>query len=101
MMEHGGSCWLLTTALILALAPPAWAQSDTSASPTTDVSTGIDSPIDNSLGIPDLSQVLPSVQTREGMSATLQIVVIMTVLMLAPSILIMTTCFTRILIVLG
>jgi len=101
MMEHGGSCWLLTTALILALAPVAWAQSDAAASPTTDVSTGIGSPIDNSLGIPDLSRVLPSVQTREGMSATLQIVVIMTVLMLAPSILIMTTCFTRILIVLG
>jgi len=91
---------LLAAALILAPALPAAAQ-NVSAVPSPTVSMVDETPIDNSLGIPDLSHVLPSAGTREGVSATLQIVVIMTVLMLAPSILIMTTCFTRIMIVLG
>lgn len=59
-------------------------------------------PVDsNTFAIPDLSKVLPAAQTRETVSSTLQIFVVMTVLMLAPSILVMTTCFTRIMIVLG
>ncbi|UCG33023.1 MAG: flagellar type III secretion system pore protein FliP [Phycisphaerales bacterium] len=58
-------------------------------------------PIDNPLQIPDLSEVLPPATDREGISATLKIFVIMTVLALAPSIVVMTTCFTRIIVVLG
>ena len=58
-------------------------------------------PIDNSLGIPDLSQLAPPAKTAEGVSATLKILVVLTVLSLAPSILIMTTSFTRILVVLA
>ena len=88
-------------ALVLALALPAAAQRVDDVPLSAPLSSASDTPIDNSLGIPDLSQVLPSAETKGGMSATLQIVVIMTVLMLAPSILVMTTCFTRILIVLG
>lgn len=57
--------------------------------------------IDNPLQVPDLSHVLPAATTPEAISATLKIVVIMTVLTLAPAILMMTTCFTRILIVLA
>jgi len=101
MFEHGGSCWWVMAALVLALALPAAAQRVDDVPLSAPLSSASDTPIDNSLGIPDLSQVLPSAETKGGMSATLQIVVIMTVLMLAPSILVMTTCFTRILIVLG
>jgi len=58
-------------------------------------------PIDNSLQIPDLTKVIPTATSREGLSATLQIFIIMTVLTLAPAILVMTTSFTRIMIVLS
>jgi flagellar biosynthetic protein FliP len=57
--------------------------------------------VDNPLQVPDLSRVLPAATTPEGVSATLKIFVIMTVLTLAPAILMMTTSFTRILIVLA
>ncbi len=57
--------------------------------------------IDNPLNIPDMRGVLPKATDGEGVSATLQILVLMTVLTLVPSILIMTTCFARILIVLA
>ncbi len=57
--------------------------------------------VDNPLQIPDLSHVLPAASTRQGMSTTLQILILMTVLSLAPAILAMTTCFTRIMIVLA
>ena len=58
-------------------------------------------PVDNPLQIPDFSAVLPPATDRAGLSATLKIFMIMTVLTLAPSIVIMTTCFTRIVVVLG
>jgi flagellar biosynthetic protein FliP len=81
--------------LILVLAVGIWAQSPPA-------STSPAGSIDNSaIGIPDLSQAFGPAKTREGVSTTLQIFLVMTVLMLAPSILIMTTCFTRILIVLA
>jgi flagellar biosynthetic protein FliP len=54
------------------------------------------------------STVLPSVtvdfggeQTGEGVASTVQILILMTILSLAPSIVIMTTCFTRIIIILS
>lgn len=55
----------------------------------------------NPLGIPDASALLPAAETREGVSASLRILVLLTVLSLAPSILIMMTSFTRILVVLS
>lgn len=57
--------------------------------------------IDNPLKIPDVRGVLPTATDAGGMSATLQIVVILTLLTLIPSILIMMTSFARIMIVLA
>lgn len=57
--------------------------------------------IDNPLSIPDLSQVAPAAKDARGVSASLKILVLLTVLSLAPSILIMMTSFTRILVVLA
>ncbi|MHC4445595.1 MAG: flagellar type III secretion system pore protein FliP [Planctomycetota bacterium] len=95
MQEHGCSRIVLSVSLILVLAVGIWAQSPPA-------STSPAGSIDNSaIGIPDLSQAFGPAKTREGVSTTLQIFLVMTVLMLAPSILIMTTCFTRILIVLA
>ncbi|MBI4578807.1 MAG: flagellar type III secretion system pore protein FliP [Planctomycetes bacterium] len=68
---------------------------------TPPASPSPDSPVDNPLQVPDVSRVFPAATTREGVTATLKIFVIMTVLTLAPAILMMTTSFTRILIVLA
>ena len=57
--------------------------------------------IDNPLGIPDLSRIAPPAKDAEGVSAAVKILVLLTVLSLAPSILIMMTSFTRILVVLA
>jgi len=97
MAEHGGSRGLWAAAVLLALATGARAQAEpaaAAASPSTDAPTG-------DLFIPDLGKVVPKAETQEQVSTTLQIFIIMTVLTLAPSILVMTTCFTRIIIVLA
>jgi flagellar biosynthetic protein FliP len=57
--------------------------------------------IDNPLGIPDLRSLAPVATEGKGVSASLRILVLLTVLSLAPSILIMMTSFTRIVIVLA
>lgn len=57
--------------------------------------------IANPLGVPDLSQYVHPAGTPTQMSSTLQIMLMLTVLSLAPSILVMMTSFTRIIIVLG
>jgi len=56
---------------------------------------------DNSASIPDLSKFIPSATDPKGVSASLQILVLMTVLTLVPSILVMMTAFPRIIIVLA
>jgi flagellar biosynthetic protein FliP len=56
-------------------------------------------PSGNSLPLAGFS--VPDVTKRENFSAALQLVVLLTVLSLAPAILIMMTCFTRIIIVLS
>ncbi len=93
MTEHGGSTRVAICALgaILALtsAPPAHAQF---APPPTS--------FDNPFKIPDVRGVLPTAEDAEGVSVTLQILVLLTVLTLVPSILVLTTSFTRILVVL-
>jgi flagellar biosynthetic protein FliP len=90
--EHGCSRWLLCGLLVFAalhvLAPRATAQSP-------------QQPIDNPFQVPDLRGVAPPATDRGGISATLQILVLMTVLSLAPALLVMTTSFVRVLIVLG
>jgi flagellar biosynthetic protein FliP len=57
--------------------------------------------IDNPANIPDFSKLLPPAQDSAGVSTTMQIFVIMTVLTIVPSILILTTSFARIMIVLA
>ncbi len=57
--------------------------------------------IDNPLGIPDLRGIVPPAREGEGVSTSLRILVLLTILSLAPSILIMMTSFTRILVVLA
>lgn len=50
--------------------------------------------------IPDVSKLLPAASGREALSNSLQIFVLLTVLAVAPSIVLMMTCFTRIVVVL-
>ena len=50
--------------------------------------------------IPDLTRIVPAASSRESLTSSLQILVMMTVLAVAPSIVLMMTCFSRILIVL-
>jgi flagellar biosynthetic protein FliP len=96
MSEHGGSQILAGFVLALCLAPAVQAQTDT-RTPSSNTES-----VDNShLELPALDRVIPTARTREEVSAALKIILIMTVLTLAPSIIIMTTSFTRILIVLG
>jgi len=110
--EHGGSKALglavWTTAAFAALAAPVRAQSSSatgglsalvtpgaSAAPLSQIS------IDNPLQIPDARAILPPATEPAGVSASLQILALLTVLTLIPSILIMTTSFARVLIVLS
>lgn len=58
-------------------------------------------PVDNPIQLPDVRQILPPASDAQGVSATLQILVLLTVLTLVPSILVMATAFPRVLIVLA
>lgn len=57
--------------------------------------------LDNPAGIPDLRKLVPTATDRGGVSATMTILVLMTVLSLAPAILVMGTSFTRTVVVLS
>lgn len=57
--------------------------------------------LNNPLGIPDVSRILPPAGDPQTVSTSLQILVLLTVLTLIPSILVMVTSFPRIIIVLG
>ena len=99
--EQGGSRALRAGALaalvMVAGALPARAQTTASPAPARAGGPAIDNP----LQIPDARAVLPTARDAKGVSSTLQILVLLTVLTLIPSILIMTTSFARILIVLA
>jgi flagellar biosynthetic protein FliP len=82
----------LTAALILALPASLRAQEPPVSGPIQP---------ESGVYIPDLTRIVPQATDGQGVSATLQIMVIMTVLTLAPALLMMTTCFTRIIIVLS
>lgn len=94
MTEHGGSQSFLRGALcagmLFVCAIPQNVQAQDAAGA-----------FDNTFNIPDVRGLLPPAKDAKGVGVTLQILVLMTVLTLVPSILIMTTCFTRILIVLS
>ncbi len=89
----------------LAQTPPASpAPSASTAAPLSAEPAGAAAPnvpIDNPIQIPDLSKVAPPATDSRGLSATLQLLVLLTVLTLAPAILVMVTCFTRIVVVLA
>lgn len=63
----------------------------------SDTSTAIDNPFN----IPDIGSLLKPAEDSKGVSSTLQILVLLTVLTLVPSILVMMTSFPRIIIVLA
>lgn len=56
---------------------------------------------DNSMGIPDISRLFPAATDGKSVSTSLQILVLLTVLTLVPSILVMMTAFPRIIVVLA
>ena len=78
---------------VLAVAAVAAAQEGSAPAPTT----GPAQPA----AATDVTKLLPDVDTPAGMSATLRWIVLITVLSLAPAILVMVTCFTRIVVVLN
>lgn len=51
--------------------------------------------------IPDVRELFPPARDPQGVTSALQILIILTILALAPSILVMMTCFTRIIVVLS
>lgn len=55
---------------------------------------------DDPISIPDISKIVPKAKDRESLSHSLQILVLLTLLTVAPSILLMMTCFIRMLVVL-
>lgn len=55
----------------------------------------------NPIGIPDLNRVIPTATDATGVSASIRILVLLTVLTLIPSILVMTTAFPRVIVVLA
>ncbi len=77
------------------VATPAVAQGPIVAAPAA-------APVSNTnpLYIPDVSRFLPQAESKESLSTTLQILVLMTLLTILPSIILMMTCFTRMVIVL-
>lgn len=77
---------------VLALTPSAWGQA---ADPPPAEGTAA-APV----YVPDVSHWLPKANSREALSNSLQILVLLTLLTVAPSLLLMTTCFMRMLVVL-
>ncbi|MFH1745728.1 MAG: flagellar type III secretion system pore protein FliP [Planctomycetota bacterium] len=84
---------LLVAAILVLLARPAAGQ-DSTVEP---VGTEADSP---GVYIPDISRLLPQANSPESLSATMQVVVLLTLLTVAPSIVLMMTCFVRMVVVL-
>jgi flagellar biosynthetic protein FliP len=102
--------WLLAVGLLLWCAPSARAQSPPAAPAGAPAANGVagdatpadppkaDAPPAGPLGSPTK---IPDLTKRENFSGAMQLVILLTVLSLAPAILIMMTSFTRIVIVLG
>ena len=89
---------LALLALLLALlvgAAPAMAQTDATATATTTTPEATQTS-SSSFSLPNVSEML----SRESLSNSLQILVLMTLLTVLPSIVLMTTCFVRMLVVL-
>ncbi|HUO09986.1 MAG TPA: flagellar type III secretion system pore protein FliP [Phycisphaerae bacterium] len=59
------------------------------------------SPAGSSIALPDITQAIPTTSEPKKLSNSIQILLLLSLLTLAPSILLMTTCFTRIIIVMS
>ena len=103
-MIHRLICLLLLTAWI-SLSSTAQAQANASSSASTNnVTTSRDLPANSDSSTPSQPSStiqLPDLTNKQNVSSALQLVILLTVLSLAPAIILMTTCFTRIVIVLG
>lgn len=101
-----GAGHLLTTCVtacgVLAT-PAARGQTATVVSGVTPANTSVTAPgapDPSPVYIPDVSRFVPAADNPESLSTTLQIVVLMTLLTVLPSIVLMMTCFTRMVVVL-
>jgi flagellar biosynthetic protein FliP len=88
--RRGAIVPLLAGVLVLAPASAAWAQAP--APPSSNAAP---------VAIPDLSRLVPPATSPSEVSASLQILVLLTVLTLLPSILVLMTSFPRIIVVLA
>ncbi len=97
--------WTVAVAVFLALAAidtAAHAQTDSAAPAAPAAPSAPPPPASPDGSIPQFLQGGPDVWTSpQGLSSSLKIVVLLTVLSLAPALLLMTTCFVRIIVVLG
>ena len=106
MLRHGGrsAARCIAAALgMLALTESALGQpAPTGGSPGRSTSSqAVPATANPGLHIPDIRQIAPAATDAQGVSASLQILVLLTVLTLVPSILVMMTAFPRVIIVLG
>ncbi len=82
---------------LAAAARPALGQVDASTTSNVAAASSAD---ESPIFIPDISRLLPKAESKESISTTLQILVLMTLLTVLPSVVLMMTCFTRMVIVL-
>jgi flagellar biosynthetic protein FliP len=87
----------LGLAVVAALLLPQFAAGQAS---TTGAGANVQPPGASPVYIPDVSKLLPQATGRDALSGSLQIFVLLTVLAVAPSIVLMMTCFTRMIVVL-
>ncbi len=87
----------LVAAALLTTAP---APAQTAAAIDPAAVAGASADASDPLYVPDVSGLLPKANSKESLSNSLQILVLLTLLTVAPSILLMTTCFIRMLVVL-
>jgi flagellar biosynthetic protein FliP len=94
--EHGGS--IRIRCVVLAVLPVMACTAAVRAQTTpANVPAGLDNPV----GIPDLTSLIPPASDARGVSSSLQILVLLTVLTLVPAILVMATAFPRVIVVLA
>ncbi len=69
--------------------------------PVSTLQAGERSTDPSAIALPDVTQTIPTTTEPKKLSSSLQILLLLSILTLAPSILLMTTCFTRIVIVMS
>ena len=69
--------------------------------PATSLTPGATGNNAQAIALPDLTRTVPTTTDPKQLSSSLQILLLLSVLTLAPTILLMTTCFTRIIIVMS